>query len=131
MKLKYKWAAVYQDGTVHECAEDDVSVKDPTRSSYFDVDHSQLIAFALNDGVNEYFVDLRDGHFETNQVPFNLHDTDLVYEHPKLLYFHRNTRKFAENTDGKLEETSHTREWHLGWKAELDGKEVEFSIKFD
>lgn len=131
MKLKYNWTAVYSDGSILTSNGEDRSLKDPTKSAYYDIDHDRLIAFALHDATNEYLIDLRDGHFEINQVPFKLHEYDSP-EPKRLIYFHRNQRDLAFSPEGEFqEELAHRREFHLGWQSTVDSKNIQHTIRFD
>jgi hypothetical protein len=129
-KLKYKWSAVYSDGSILHSNEEDISIKDPTRSAYYDIDQDRLIAFSLYDETNEYLIDLRDGHFEINQVPFKLH-SENISEPKRLIYFHRNTVNLTQIGNEDPEVESHTREFHIGWQATVNGENIQRTIRFD
>ena len=64
-KLKYLFTAYYKDGTRYEQNTDDISVKDPIRSCFYDIDHEKLTSFELKDSFNNsWTIFLTDGHFE-------------------------------------------------------------------
>lgn len=111
MSLKYLFTAEYKDGTLFTQNPEDVSAVDPKRSAFFDVKHDQLIGFVLSDGKNTFGVDLTDGHFEINGVPFFLHETEM--RDFKLFFFRRHSHTFS--SDGA--EQTHTITYRLGWRA--------------
>ncbi len=64
-KLKYLFTAYYNDGTKYEQNPEDVSIKDPIRSCFYDIDHEKLQIFELKDEFgNSWKVFLTNGHFE-------------------------------------------------------------------
>ena len=155
MLLKYRWIAEYYDGETLEEPEDDLSriyPYDPETnfqpSAYRDIDMGRLVKFHLfgttEDVVNErWAVDLRDGHFEHNGVPFIIHpqflDADTLYIPSNLeLVFFREKRleRDVESTvqeDGTTkEETKSIREYvnryFFGWKQNIDGKSHTYTV---
>lgn len=129
-KLKYKWFAFHSDGSFQEGNDTDVSSNDPTKSAYYDINHDTLIGFSLKDEINEYFVDLVDGHFDINMVPFKLHEEPLT-EPLRLIYFHRNQHDICLSPDNPPEATAHRREFHIGWQTTVDGINIQKTIRFD
>jgi hypothetical protein len=113
--LKYLFAAQFNDGAMMYQTHDDVSELDKTKSKFYDVLQKEkevpLIAFALQGEGNQYTVDLRDGHFEINGVPFFLHEDPA--ENIRLVFFRRHTHDF--NADS--EEENHTVEYYIGWQG--------------
>lgn len=109
--LKYKFIAQYNDDTTFEQNAEDVSSKDPKRSAFYDVDQERLTGFALYDNDHVYAVDLLDGHFEINGIPF--HATTTPVNNRRLIFFRRHQHNF--NAD--MEEQNHTIEYHLGWQG--------------
>jgi len=123
--LKYKFIAQYSDGTIYRQNDEDVSITDPVRSSYYDVAHDKLIGFILQDiEDHSYFVDLLDGHFEINEIPFKL--TDVEVTNRRLIYFRRHLHHFGQ-LDGV--EQSHTIAFHVGWQGnDKEGKNVQHTL---
>ncbi len=91
--LKYLFKALFRDNTVIEQSADDNSLITPGKNAFYDVlkQLENVRAFALyNQETNdEYLVDLDDGHFELNQVPFRLHEEEYL-TNIRLIYFRRN-----------------------------------------
>lgn len=99
--LKYLFCAVYEDGTRFYQGADDRSRKDPTKSAYFDVDHSRLVRFELHgppmashdinsvpfEAAHEYAVDLKDGCFYVDGAPEYLHDPYIPLHDVELRRF--------------------------------------------
>jgi len=109
MPLKYLFIAEYKDGVFKQTPED-VSVKDPKRSCFFDVDHDKLVRFHLV-GDHKFTVDLRDGHFEVNGVSFFMHEEPL--KDFRLIYFRKHTHHF----NIQYEEKAHEIVYRMGWQT--------------
>ncbi len=116
-QLKYRFVALYKDGTIYEQNAQDVSVTNPQKSCFYDIDVPALRAFALYgpDGT-EYLVDLQDGHFEINEIPFFLHNEPC--SDFRLIYFRRNILNFGEI------EPSHAVSFNFGWQTTFNGQNV-------
>jgi hypothetical protein len=125
--LKYLFVAVYKDGSHFQQNPEDVSAKEPNRSAFFDVDQENLQAFFLvgptsasKKNQHTYLVDLTDGHFEIDGVPFGMdpraRDGSRVY---KLAFF----RKHRANVEVNVRSGKMGRQWEdpivycLGWNA--------------
>lgn len=123
--LKYKFIAQYDDETIFEQNDEDVSIKDSLRSAFSDVDQERLTGFALQGEGHLYVVDLLDGRFEIDGVPFYLSDAPI--KNRRLIFFRRHTHQF--NLEDGSEE-GHTISYHLGWQgnhAETD-KNIQHTI---
>lgn len=75
--LKFLFTAHYSDGTSYKQNEEDRSTQDSTRSAFYDIDQEKLIAFELTSPESNIFVDLRDGSFSVNGLPFLIYDEPL------------------------------------------------------
>lgn len=125
--LKYLFKAIYEDGTILEQTQDDRSLIDPAKSTFFDIDHSKLIAFGLEDGGDTaVVVDLRDGSFQVNGVPFYIYDKEV--KDRRLIYFRRNTIAFDQN----LAQHGHNIAYHIGWQGNdpVTGENVQRVLSF-
>lgn len=111
MQLKYLFIAGYKDGTYYTQNQEDMSEKDPKRSCFYDINQEELSRFVLYDDINTFVVDLIDGHFEVNGIPFFMHDIEL--KDFRLIYFRRHRHHF--NLDN--EELAHEVSFRLGWQA--------------
>lgn len=125
--LKYKFIALYSDGSIFEQNDEDKSLKDAKRSAFFDIDQEKLIAFALKndnpDKYEEYAVDLRTGEFllngiSLNNIIFNKDEQEYDFRQNnqdnklRLIYFRKNSISFSGfRIDGK--ETTYL----LGWQT--------------
>jgi len=132
--LRYLFEALYNDGTSLRQSQDDVSSVDPTRSAFFDVDHSKLLHFRLvrqESPVCFYAVDLRDGWFFVNGLPFRMHEYPVT--NIRLIFFRRHTHNFNANSDGTPgEETDHRVVYRLGWQGnDYEGKNVQHVMELD
>lgn len=130
--LKYLFTAHYNDGTTYEQNEEDRSTKEPEkRSCFFDVDHSKLERFTLKGGGQEYTVDLTDGHFEINGVPFLAHEEEGVKD-IRLIFWRKHKHSFNQKVDGHSlpEETSHTMSYIIGWQGKHADKNIQRFVEF-
>lgn len=87
--LKYLFRAEYEDGHIIVQEADDQSKLDPQRSAFYDVLQydSKLVTFMLfpagvdmanDESAHTYEVDLIDGHFEIDGIPFKMHEVELI-----------------------------------------------------
>lgn len=89
----YHFIATFEDGHQIFQDESDVSSFDPSRSQFFDVleyqQTSPLTSFVLtSEGRPTFGVDLRDGHFEVNQIPFFPYRVDREqYSNFRVIYY--------------------------------------------
>jgi|SRR5665213_344168 len=116
--LKYLFTAVYKDGTTYVQTPDDRSVIEPDkRSCFFDVKQDDVETFTLTGDGHSYLVDLRDGHFEIDGVPFQMHEEHL--SDFRLVFFRRHTHQYQQST---LSELSHEMVYRMGWQCTVDGE---------
>lgn len=118
--MKYMWVAEYRDGSVIEQPLNDLSVTDPSRSAFFDIQQDRVKAFILI-GVNAtYLVDLSDGHFEVNGIPFKFHESREGLSNFELVFFRRH--KIVSSGPNHNESVV----FRFGWKAKNhEGLKVE------
>jgi len=114
MKLKYLFQATYKDGSVYMQNEEDRSVTEPeTRSCYYDINEEEIKSFFVFDEKNTFSVNLEDGHFEVNGVPFFMH-TNPELTGFRLIYYREHTHSFNQENGVEL---SHEVTYCFGWKA--------------
>lgn len=124
--LKYKFSALYSDGTTFMQGDDDVSATDPKRSAFYDIDQSRLEAFALAGEGHTYAVDLTDGTFGIDGVPFRMHEGPL--SNIRLIFFRRHTHSI--NVAHK--ELAHETVYRLGWQGiNAEGENVQRVMELD
>jgi hypothetical protein len=111
--LKYLFAAQFNDGTLYHQDQTDASPYVAGKSQFYDVlqREKDLVAFALNGDTHSYAVDLSDGHFEIDEIPFQVYDMPI--KNRRLIFFRRHSHDF--NVDSV--ETAHTIEYHIGWQG--------------
>ncbi len=136
--LKYLFTAQFNDGQIIKQDQEDVSKFNPLKSKFFDVlnDTRKLEKFWLlekkrfhvieSEPQKKYLVDLTDGHFEINGVPFFLHeqtvDETKTLSNFRLIYFRRVQQSL--NIDSGKAATKVM--FVIGWQANLpDGKNVQ------
>ena len=123
--LKYLFIAQYNDGTEFRQNENDVSSQDSKRSAFFDIIQEKLVRFSLVGDGRVFSVDLTDGHFEINGIPFRMHDESI--ENIRLIFF----RKHTHNYNLALEEQSHDIIYRMGWQANLHGSNTQRVMEID
>lgn len=126
MPIKYLFTALYTDGSTYVQNEGDVSDVDPERSCFYDVDQSRLEAFALAGEGHTYAVDLTNGAFGIDGVPFRMHEGPL--SNIRLIFFRRHTHSI--NVAHK--ELSHQTVYRLGWQGiNAEGENVQRVMELD
>lgn len=130
----YSFTATFEDGSTVELnskdENDDVSLSrtDGTGSRFTDVlekeKESKLISFVIHNDEKSVGVDLRDGHFEINGIPFWQHRPDREnYQDFRVIYY-RTVQQYAnvglEITSAQEIATA------VGWQTNDDnGKNVQ------
>lgn len=118
--LKYLFQATYKDGSIYKQNKEDRSLHHAHGSSYTDVKQDQLKSFFLFDNKNTFSVNLEDGHFEVNGVPFFMHANDALKNY-RLIYF-RNvqqhlTMQIKDRKEISREQTQGRIIYLLGWQT--------------
>ena len=116
--LKYFFTAFYLDGTSFRQPEDDVSRVDPAKSSFFDVDKSQLVSFQLSGHGRLAEVNLMNGQIWLDD---RMVLKPVVGEVFSLVYFRRHTISMVVGGGKPAAEQSHGVEYHLGWSHPVRG----------
>lgn len=148
-ELKYLYEAEFADGSQLLQPEDNVSSLRPTfdahghrPSAFYDVLERAktvpLTQFSLIGDGHRFTVDLQDGHFEIDGIPFQAHHQALLVRSTKKsplvpIYFRetqlKNSQKFRLNEVGEWElDESDTQEktvsrYFIGWQTKLDNGE--------
>lgn len=128
-ELKYLFECHFVDGTVYQQNPEDTSTSIPGKSAFTDVLQriDDVVVFGIFNNETTYAVDLRDGHFEINQVPFEiaLPDDLVLSEDVKfdLVYFRR--VKHNQVLGQLMTEESTTIDYHFGWKTTVNDKEYQ------
>jgi hypothetical protein len=143
--LKYLFTVLFNDGEEYFQTPDDVAIRDPEPgcergSAFSDVVPrlADVQLFQLSSHDTTLLLDLRDGHFELNDIPFSAGDPAVQFgpgTKRKLIYFRRTfqTRQTDVICTGQgpngptFEQVGEQRnavyqEFHLGWEAEFKGK---------
>jgi hypothetical protein len=129
MELAYLFECHFVDGTMIQQTPDDISKLDSARSAFYDVSQriDEVIVFGLVNDDHTYVVDLRDGHFEIDGVPFDISGQDELPAGTsyRLIYFRRVVHTI---TQGFVNMTDSTVKYHIGWQATVDGKNFQQTI---
>jgi len=125
-QLKYLFGVHYSDGSEFFQTPDDVSATDPIRSAFYDVDLDRVELFQLEGDGHKYLVDLRDGHFEIDGLPFIAGDPRVqpIGQELRLVYFRRHRE--SQHSDGTT--SSAPVEYHFGWQFTVDGKNYQQTL---
>lgn len=133
--LKYTFTAQFADGSIIVQDADDRSTLDPEkRSAFFDVCEKQkesaLVHFKIEGEGHTYAVDLMDGHFEVDGVPFKMIDGYLPEY--RIVYYRRRKQHLTMGVDGSnpVERDGGT-EYCFGWQCTLDGKNYQRVMEID
>ncbi len=131
IELRYLFEAHLQDGTIIKQTLADTSTAEPLmRSAYYDVAQQidNVILFGLYNDKNSYVVDLRDGHFEINGIPFSAQPvtSPCISEGGKfkLIYFRDHQQELVVNAsvgdDNSVSQNytsgSHSHQYRMGWE---------------
>ena len=131
MTHAYLFTCRFKDGSVIQQTQEDVSQEDSTRSAFYDVvqrlDEVELFTITKQDArQHTYTVDLRDGHFEVDGIPFYASEElpgEAMY---RLIYFHRHQHRVVQGQtltgDGALIQ------YYIGWQTTIDGKNFQSTI---
>ena len=110
MPLKYLWTVIYKDGSVMGQSSNDLSRTDSSRSAFFDIQQDRVKCFILKGVKHTYSVDLIDGHFEVNGVPFRFHERLVKLTNIRLIFFRRHTHTFIGDDSEHIT-------YRFGWQA--------------
>lgn len=128
---KTHFEADLDDGTTYIQGDDDLSIDTEGKNAFYDILQrlDKVVRFHIVKGNGtRYTVDLTDGHFEVNEVPFVIHDQ--FYEPKgklKLIFFkemHRNALLGGTvHEDGSVEQKMEEQEpycnrYFIGWEDE-------------
>jgi len=121
--LKYLFGVHYKDGSEFFQTPWDISETDPTKSAFFDICQPEVELFQLDGEDHRYVVDLRDGHFEIDGVPFFAQVPPEGSE-LRLIFFRRHRHHFTLG----MEEIQHEIEYHFGWQTTHEGKNYQQTL---
>jgi hypothetical protein len=134
IKHDYQFTAVYEDNHTIERldGDEDISVNFPDKSKFTDVlDYektSKLISFVLHNAEHSFGVDLYDGHFEIDGIPFWQHRPDLTgYKDFRVIYY-RTVQRVMSQTGEQL--SGETLAYTIGWQVTHKGENVQRTITF-
>jgi hypothetical protein len=127
----YSFTAVYEDGTIIEQNETDTSERVEGKSRFTDVldkeNESKLVSFVIHNNEKSFGVDLTDGHFEVNGIPFFQHRPELVnYKDFRIIYFRTVQRVYNVQTHDEV--SSLATAYTIGWQVTHIGENVQKTI---
>lgn len=138
IKHTYSYTATFEDGTqifrdMNDPDADKCQTRtDGTGSRFTDVQEkekeSKLISFVVHNDTHSFGVDLRDGHFEINGIPFFQHRPDLDgYKDFRIVHFRTVQRKYNIQ---KEEIGGEAVGYAVGWQVTHKGDNVQKLLYF-
>ncbi len=131
---QFHFVATFADGSQIFQNEEDRSLTVPEKNCFFDVlersKTEQPISFVITNGEHVFGVDLRDGHFEVNGVPFFQHRpefADQQYTDFCLVYFRSPKIEIDARTQEPIRGTVGS--YTIGWTAK-DSADIEVKKTF-
>lgn len=127
--LKYLFQVTYKDGSIYIQNPEDLSVKAPElgKSCFYDIEQEKVKSFFLSNDEHTYSVNLLDGHFEVDGVPFFMHP-DRSLKGFRLVFFRQHTHDLDARSGREL---SHVIAYQMGWQArDRKGQEVTRVMEF-
>ena len=121
-QLKYLFTAFYSDSSFYKQNPEDISIKAPGKSCYYDVEQEKLVKFELSDGVNTSSVDLTNGSFIVNGLKIEINKPDAPIGGFRLIYYRKNTVIFG----GGLTDVT----YNIGWQTTVNGENIKRIIEF-
>lgn len=138
MKLPhiFSYTATFEDGTQivqnHHDEDGDKSLTKENGTRFTDIQakekESKLLCFVCHNENYSFGVDLRDGHFEINGIPFFQHRPELgePYKDFRVVYF-RTIRQIRESgKEDRAEIVCHG----IGWQVTHNGENIQKIITF-
>jgi hypothetical protein len=108
---KYLYTVVYEDGTGYEQNTEDISVTNPEKSCYYDIDIDRVKIFSLKGDGIVVGVYLTSGEFFVNGVMFKMYENPLDKYELRLIFFRKHTHTFSQGI-----ETDHNIVYRFGWQ---------------
>ena len=118
----FLFVATYADGSQIIQNEDDASETTAGKNCYYDVLSrvDKPVSFVITDGDKVFGVDLSDGHFEVNGVPFFQHRPELEPLSDFDLVYCRTPEQTIDARSGK-HISGRIAGYTIGWQTEKDG----------
>lgn len=133
IKHTFSYTATFEDGTqiVHDKEGSDASTQFPTGTVFTDVlekeKESKLVSFVLHNDETSVGVDLQDGHFEINGIPFFQHRPDLLsYKDFRVIYVRTVQRTISQVTGEEVD--SGILSYTVGWQTTHNGENIQKTI---
>ena len=118
--LEYLFIAETTNGLIRQ-DQDDAPKTQSHGSTFTDVLKEKVKKFSLVGKGHVFTVDLQDGHFEVDGLPFFMH-TDFLLKDFRIVFYRQHTHDFT--MDGK--EVNHRIAYCFGWQTnDKDKKNVQ------
>ena len=75
--LKYLYTVRYNDGTEYEQNAEDISITNPDKSCFYDINIDEVRSFILHGDDHRFYVELKYGSFMIDGVRFVLYEEPL------------------------------------------------------
>ncbi|HEX8196353.1 MAG TPA: hypothetical protein VF571_09210 [Pyrinomonadaceae bacterium] len=122
--MKYLFTAQFNDGEEYRQTTEDKSLTTEGKSAFYDIKDRDIKTFKLEGDGHTYLVDLTDGHFEIDGVPFGAGKPVLADEPLRLIYFRRNYIHHAGT-----EILGHDIDYFMGWQTTVNDKNYQQIIQ--
>lgn len=122
--MKYLFTAQFNDGEEYRQTTEDKSLTIEGKSAFYDIKDKQIKTFRLEGDGHTYLVDLTDGHFEIDGVPFGVNEPVSADEPLRLIYFRRN---YIHHAGTEIIGTD--RHFFIGWQTTVNGKNYQQIIQ--
>lgn len=152
IKHTYNFTATFEDGTqiVHDMEQSDASTRFEGKTLFTDVlfkcgqlgkdndifkDKPELLeemesnknalhSFVIHSDSQSLGVDLRDGHFELNGIPFFQHRSDIDnYKDFRIMYFRTVVREINATNGESVD--AYIKGYTVGWQVTHNGENVQ------
>ena len=118
--FKYLYTVRYNDGTEYKQNTEDVSITNPDKSCFYDINIDEVRSFTLHGNGNEFYVELKYGSFMVNGVRFCFYEEPLQDHKLRLIFFRKHTHTFSQGI-----EFDHIIVYRFGWQTLINGENVQ------
>ena len=76
-----------------------------------------------------YEVDLVDGHFDIDGVPFEIHEQNLIPKDLRLVYFRETKVQATLGMNQEIKTTNHfVNRYFIGWQCTINDKNYQYTL---
>jgi hypothetical protein len=130
-QLTLLFEADFKDGTTYHQGSDDKSLDPQGSSAFYDINKRKedLLRFRLVGNGHIYEVDLVDGHFDIDGVPFEIHEQNLIPKDLRLVYFRDTKVQATLGMNQEIKTTNHfVNRYFIGWQCTINDKNHQYTL---